>query len=182
MQLHLYKIRWMNKRKDNGKIIGNIAPYLKKLISHEEIGKVADWLVKYAGSCAPDSKEALALLIKYIGAEATYEVIGVFILFLILCGVEGSYFLLYWYNKRIIVTWNEIMYRSIWGLERKYSWKDVKSVCYKSTGRGAGRILIRTNKKIYIETGMMKRSEEAERLIKEKGYLQVNLITDRKKG
>lgn len=35
---------------------------------------------------------------------------------------------------------------------------------------------------IYIETGMMKRSEEAERLIKEKGYLQVNLITDRKKG
>lgn len=36
-------------------------------------------------------------------------------------------------------------------------------------------------KKIYIETGMMKRSEEAERLIKEKGYLQVNLITDRKK-
>lgn len=28
---------------------------------------------------------------------------------------------------------------------------------------------------------MMKRSEEAERLIKEKGYLQVNLITDRKK-
>ena len=33
-------------------------------------------------------------------SEATYEVIGVFILFLILCGVEGSYFLLYWYNKR----------------------------------------------------------------------------------
>ena len=159
-----------------------ICTILKKLISHEEIGKVADRLVKYAGSCAPDSKEALALLIKYIGAEATYEVIGVFILFLILCGVEGSYFLLYWYNKRIIVTWNEIMYRSIWGLERKYSWKDVKSVCYKSTGRGADRILIWTNKKIYIETGMMKRSEEAERLIKEKGYLQVNLITDRRKG
>ncbi len=66
-----------------GKIIGNIAPklcskfapYLKNLISHEEIGKVADWLVKYAGSCAPDSKEALALLIKYIGAEAVYDVL-----------------------------------------------------------------------------------------------------------
>lgn len=54
-----------------------ICTILKKLISHEEIGKVADRLVKYAGSCAPDSKEALALLIKYIGAEATYEVIGV---------------------------------------------------------------------------------------------------------
>lgn len=62
------------------------------MISHEEIGKVADQLVKYAGSCAPDSKEALALLIKYIGAEATYEVIGVFILFLILCGVEEAIF------------------------------------------------------------------------------------------
>ena len=47
-----------------------ICTILKKLISHEEIGKVADRLVKYAGSCAPDSKEALALLIKYIGAEA----------------------------------------------------------------------------------------------------------------
>ena len=80
------------------------------MISHEEIGKVADRLVKYAGSCAPDSKEALALLIKYIGAEATYEVIGVFILFLILCGVEGSYFLLYWYNKRIIVTWLSLIH------------------------------------------------------------------------
>ena len=45
-----------------------ICTILKKLISHEEIGK--DRLVKYAGSCAPDSKEALALLIKYIGAEA----------------------------------------------------------------------------------------------------------------
>ena len=121
----------------------------------------------------------LGIFFWFIGVGVT---LLIFILFLILCGVEGSYFLLYWYNKRIIVTWNEIMYRSIWGLERKYSWKDVKSVCYKSTGRGAGRILIRTNKKIYIETGMMKRSEEAERLIKEKGYLQVNLITDRKKG
>ena len=60
------------------------------MISHEEIGKVADRLVKYAGSCAPDSKEALALLIKYIGAEATYEVIGVFILFLILCGESNE--------------------------------------------------------------------------------------------
>lgn len=47
-----------------------ICTILKKLISHEEIRKVADRLVKYAGSCAPDSKEALALLIKYIGAEA----------------------------------------------------------------------------------------------------------------
>lgn len=45
------------------------------MISHEEIGIVADRLVKYAGSCAPDSKEALALLIKYIGAEVVYDVL-----------------------------------------------------------------------------------------------------------
>ena len=43
------------------------------MISHEEIGKVDDRLVKYAGSCAPDSKEALALLIKYI--EVVYDVL-----------------------------------------------------------------------------------------------------------
>lgn len=52
-----------------------ICTILKKLISHEEIGKVDDRLVKYAGSCAPDSKEALALLIKYIGAEVVYDVL-----------------------------------------------------------------------------------------------------------
>ena len=50
-----------------------ICTILKKLISHEEIGKVDDRLVKYAGSCAPDSKEALALLIKYI--EVVYDVL-----------------------------------------------------------------------------------------------------------
>ena len=55
----------MNLRKDNGgKIIGNIAPklsskfapYLRNLVSHEEIGEIADWLVKYARSCALDAK------------------------------------------------------------------------------------------------------------------------------
>ena len=58
-------------------------------------------------------------------SEATYEVIGVLIFFFFLCCVEGSFFLLYWYMLRLIVRWNVFMYRSIWGLERKYSWKDV---------------------------------------------------------
>lgn len=47
----------------------------------------------------------------------------------------------------------------------------MKAVRYKSAGRGAYRILVQTDRKISIETGMMKNSEEAEKLIKEKGYL-----------
>ena len=99
---------------------------------------------------------------------ATYEVKGIFSICLILCVLEGSYFLLFWHNKQIIFTW--IIYRSIFGIEKKYSWEDVKTVCYKSIGRGANRILIQTDKKIYIETGMMKKCEDVERVIKEKGY------------
>ena len=96
---------------------------------------------------------------------------GAGIIFFILCGMEGSYFLLFWRNKRITMTRDDITYRSIWGKEKKYSWEDVRSVRYKSAGRGAYRILIQTDRKICIETGMMKNSEEAEKLIKEKGYL-----------
>ena len=96
---------------------------------------------------------------------------GVCIIFFLLCGMEGGYFLLFWRNKRITMTWDDITYCSIWGKEKKYSWKDVKSVRYKSAGRGAYRILIQTDRKISIETGMMENSEEAEKLIKEKGYL-----------
>ena len=77
---------------------------------------------------------------------ATYEVKGIFSICLILCVLEGSYFLLFWYNKQIIFTWNEIIYRSIFGIE-----------------------------KIYIETGMMKKCEDVQRVIKEKGYLQVKI-------
>lgn len=85
--------------------------------------------------------------------------------------MEGSYFLLFWRNKRITMTWDDVTYRSIWGKEKKYSWEDVRSVRYKSAGRGAYRILIQTDRKICIETGMMENSEEAEKLIKGKGYL-----------
>ena len=77
---------------------------------------------------------------------AKYEVEGIFSICLILCVLEGSYFLLFWYNKQIIFTWNEIIYRSIFGIE-----------------------------KIHIETGMMKKCEDVERVIKEKGYLQVKI-------
>ena len=55
---------------------------------------------------------------------ATYEVKGIFSICLILCVLEGSYFLLFWHNKQIIFTWNEIIYRSIFGIEKKYSWEE----------------------------------------------------------
>lgn len=99
------------------------------------------------------------------------EVTGVGIIFFLLCGMEGNYFLLFWRNKRITMTRDDITYRSICGKEKEYAWEDVKSVRYKSAGRGAYRILIQTDRKISIEIGMMENSEEAEKLIKEKGYL-----------
>ena len=77
---------------------------------------------------------------------ATYEVKGIFSICLILCVLDVSFFLLFWYYKLIIFTWNEIIYRSIFGIE-----------------------------KIYIETGMMKKCEDVERVIKEKGYLRVKI-------
>ena len=38
------------------KLSSKFAPYLRNLVSHEEIGEIADWLVKYARSCALDAK------------------------------------------------------------------------------------------------------------------------------
>ena len=40
---------------------------------------------------------------------------GAGIIFFILCGMEGGYFLLFWRNKRITMTLDDITYRSIWG-------------------------------------------------------------------
>ena len=102
--------------------------------------------------------------------DTSPEVKGAGIIFFLLCGMEGSYFLLFWRNKRITMTRDDITYRSIWGKEKKFSWEDVRLVRYKSAGRGAYRILIQTDRKIYIETGMMKNSEAVEKMIKEKGY------------
>ena len=59
------------------KISSKMAPYLRNLISHDELSAegIADWLFKYAGSGASDAKEALALLAQYTGAEAAYDVL-----------------------------------------------------------------------------------------------------------
>lgn len=52
----------------------------------------------------------------------------------------------------------------------------MKSVRYKSARRGAYRILIQTDRKIYMETGMMKNGEEAEKLIRESGKLSLPIF------
>ena len=58
------------------KLTQKFAPYLRNLISHDEIFQdgIADWLFKYAGSGAADAKEALKMLAQYTGAESLYDV------------------------------------------------------------------------------------------------------------
>ena len=85
------------------------------------------------------------------------------------------YFLLYWKNKKIVMSKNEITYYPILGKVRTYSWNDVRKVRYASGGRGSkGRIIIVTDKTISIEKDM-KQFALIEKMIKEKGYLQVKI-------
>ena len=58
------------------KLTQKFAPYLRNLISHDEILQVgiADWLFEYAGSGAADEKEALKMLAQYTVAESLYDV------------------------------------------------------------------------------------------------------------
>lgn len=58
------------------KLKQKFAPYLRNLISHDEIFQdgIADWLFEYAGSGAADAKEALKMLAQYTGAESLYDV------------------------------------------------------------------------------------------------------------
>ncbi|WP_368202152.1 hypothetical protein [Agathobacter rectalis] len=58
------------------KLTQKFAPYLRNLISHDEIFQdgIADWLFEYAGSGAADAKEALKMLAQYTGAESLYDV------------------------------------------------------------------------------------------------------------
>ncbi len=64
----------------------------------------------------------LGVLFWFIGIGVTFlllisdtspEVKGAGIIFFLLCGMEGSYFLLLWRNKRITMTRDYITYRSI---------------------------------------------------------------------
>ena len=58
------------------KLSQKFAPYLRNLISHDEIFQdgIADWLFKYAGSGAADAKEELKMLAQYTRAESLYDV------------------------------------------------------------------------------------------------------------
>mgnify|MGYP006934164826 FL=1 len=131
----------------------------------------------------------------YVLALALFQFIecGMLLLIILKCKVEGFlayelldltlvmlflpviYFLLYWKNKKIVMSRNEITYYPILGKVRTYSWNDVRKVRYASGARGSkGRIIIVTDKTISIEKDM-KQFALIEKMIKEKGYLQVKI-------
>ena len=101
---------------------------------------------------------------------------GVFTLIMgLICLTMAIYYLLYWKNKKIVMSRNEITYYPILGKVRTYSWNDVRKVRYASGARGSkGRIIIVTDKTISIEKDM-KQFALIEKMIKEKGYLQVKI-------
>ena len=115
---------------------------------------------------------AIYLLIITIKME---QIIVLAYLIVILAFGLAIYYLLYWKNKKIVMSRNEITYYPILGKVRTYSWNDVRKVRYASGGRGSkGRIIIVTDKTISIEKDM-KQFALIEKMIKEKGYLQVKI-------
>ena len=96
------------------------------------------------------------------------------LILVMLCSI-AIYFLLYWKNKKIVMSDNEIIYYPIIGKVRTYSWNDVKKIYYKSGLRGHSRLVIETDKKIYIDCEMMKNCGETVKLIMKKGYLKTNI-------
>ena len=96
------------------------------------------------------------------------------LILVMLCSI-AIYFLLYWKNKKIVMSDNEIVYYPIIGKVRTYSWSDVKKVYYKSGLRGHSRLVIETDKKIYMDCEMMKNCGETVKLIMKKGYLKTNI-------
>ena len=96
------------------------------------------------------------------------------LILVMLCSI-AIYFLLYWKNMKIVMSDNEIIYYPIIGKVRTYSWNDVKKIYYKSGLRGHSRLVIETDKKIYIDCEMMKNCGETVKLIMKKGYLKTNI-------
>ena len=96
------------------------------------------------------------------------------LILVMLCSI-AIYFLLYWKNKKIVMSDNEIIYYPIIGKVRTYSWNDVKKIYYKSGLRGHSRLVIVTDKKIYMDCEMMKNCGETVKLIMKKGYLKTNI-------
>ena len=96
------------------------------------------------------------------------------LILVMLCSI-AIYFLLYWKNKKIVMSDNEIIYYPIIGKVRTYSWNDVKEIYYKSGLRGHSRLVIETDKKIYMDCEMVKNCGETVKLIMKKGYLKTNI-------
>ena len=115
---------------------------------------------------------AIYLLIITIKME---QIIVLAYLIVILAFGLAIYYLLYWKNKKIVMSRNEITYYPILGKVRTYSWSDVKKIYYKSGLRGHSRLVIETDKKIYMDCEMMKNCGETVKLIMKKGYLKTNI-------
>lgn len=115
---------------------------------------------------------AIYLLIITIKME---QIIVLAYLIVILAFGLAIYYLLYWKNKKIVMSRNEITYYPILGKVRTYSWNDVKKIYYKSGLRGHSRLVIETDKKIYMDCEMMKNCGETVKFIMKKGYLKTNI-------
>ena len=86
---------------------------------------------------------AIYLLIITIKME---QIIVLAYLIVILAFGLAIYYLLYWKNKKIVMSRNEITYYPILGKVRTYSWNDVRKVRYASGARGS-KIFIRLQKR-----------------------------------
>ena len=118
---------------------------------------------------------AMAIYLLIITIKMEQVIILAYLVVILAFGL-AMYYLLYWKNKKIVMSDNEIIYYPIIGKVRTYSWSDVKKVRYASGGRGSkGRIIIVTDKIISIEEDM-KKLALIEKMIKEKEEDQIITI------
>lgn len=86
---------------------------------------------------------------------------------------EGVWFVLYWKNKKIIMSDSQIVYYSLTGRMWTYSWSEVRSARCIAGARGGVTIQIRTaDRRFRMESGLMKGCAGAEKMLEEKGFLK----------
>ena len=110
---------------------------------------------------------AMAIYLLIITIKMEQVIILAYLVVILAFGL-AMYYLLYWKNKKIVMSDNEIIYYPIIGKVRTYSWNDVKKIYYKSGLRGHSRLVIETDKKIYMDCEMMKNCGETVKLIMKK--------------
>ena len=97
---------------------------------------------------------AMAIYLLIITIKMEQVIILAYLVVILAFGL-AMYYLLYWKNKKIVMSDNEIIYYPIIGKVRTYLWNDVK--------------------KIYMDCEMMKNCGETVKLIMKKGYLKTNI-------